>query len=259
MTISSMKASIVGEDTRACREGRRPIVPRAERRSSRARRADRPVARPARSPAGRDPAGLCSRGERAPLRAPSTIPSGPHFEPGRPAPGAEAGDIVLTGADLTVADVEAVARGGARAVLDLARPGTDGGGAGRRRPPRRGRRGRLRDHDRLRRPRHDLHPAGRRPPAPGEPAREPRGRSRPCAPARRRPGDAAPAGEHAGTRAFRVPARRSSTGSSGSWSSASTRSCPAAGERRRVGRPRPAGPPRPAARRARRGRSWAAT
>ena len=46
-------------------------------------------------------------------------PSGPHFEPGRPAPGAPAGAVVLTGADLTVSDVEAVARGGARAALDL--------------------------------------------------------------------------------------------------------------------------------------------
>ena len=37
-----------------------------------------------------------------------------------------------------------------------------------------GRRGRLRDHDRLRRPGDDVHPAGRRAAAPGEPARQPR-------------------------------------------------------------------------------------
>jgi histidine ammonia-lyase len=46
-------------------------------------------------------------------------PSSPHFEPGPRAPGAGTGDVVLTGADLTVAAVEAVARGNARATLDL--------------------------------------------------------------------------------------------------------------------------------------------
>ncbi len=46
-------------------------------------------------------------------------PSGPHFEPGPPAPGADPGTIVITGADLTIGDVEAVARGGARATLDV--------------------------------------------------------------------------------------------------------------------------------------------
>ncbi len=46
-------------------------------------------------------------------------PSGPHFEPGRPAPGGAPGEVALTGADLTVAVVEAVARGGARATLDV--------------------------------------------------------------------------------------------------------------------------------------------
>jgi len=46
-------------------------------------------------------------------------PSGPHFEPGRPAPGTPADEVVLTGADLTVASVEAIARGGARASLDV--------------------------------------------------------------------------------------------------------------------------------------------
>jgi histidine ammonia-lyase len=46
-------------------------------------------------------------------------PSGPHFEPGRPAPGAAPGEVVLTGADLTVGAVEAVARGGARVTLDV--------------------------------------------------------------------------------------------------------------------------------------------
>ncbi len=44
--------------------------------------------------------------------------SGPQFEPGLPAPGAERDVVVLTGADLTIAAVEAVARGGARATLD---------------------------------------------------------------------------------------------------------------------------------------------
>jgi histidine ammonia-lyase len=54
-----------------------------------------------------------------PVARPVDHPSGPHFEPGPPAPGAGPGTIVLTGADLTVADVEAVARGGARATLDV--------------------------------------------------------------------------------------------------------------------------------------------
>jgi len=53
-----------------------------------------------------------------PTAHPVDHPSGPHFEPGRPAPGGPAGDVVLTGADLTIADVEAVARAGAGAVLD---------------------------------------------------------------------------------------------------------------------------------------------
>ena len=44
-------------------------------------------------------------------------PAGPHFEPGRS--GGHASAVVLTGADLTVADVEAVARTGARAELDV--------------------------------------------------------------------------------------------------------------------------------------------
>ena len=54
-----------------------------------------------------------------PAARPVDHPSGPHFEAGRPAPGARPGEVVLTGADLTVTDVEAVARGGARAVLDV--------------------------------------------------------------------------------------------------------------------------------------------
>jgi histidine ammonia-lyase len=54
-----------------------------------------------------------------PEARPIDHPSGPHFEPGRPGPGVAAGAVVLTGADLTVAVVEAVARGGARAVLDI--------------------------------------------------------------------------------------------------------------------------------------------
>ncbi|MCU0483409.1 MAG: histidine ammonia-lyase [Chloroflexi bacterium] len=53
-------------------------------------------------------------------RTPGPIdhPSGPHLEPGRPAPGGRPGEVILTGADLTVAAVEAVARGGAAASLD---------------------------------------------------------------------------------------------------------------------------------------------
>jgi histidine ammonia-lyase len=42
----------------------------------------------------------------------------PHRTPGRPITSGDANVVVLTGADLTIADVEAVARGGARAVLD---------------------------------------------------------------------------------------------------------------------------------------------
>ncbi len=54
-----------------------------------------------------------------PAARPVDHPSGPHFEAGRRAPGGRPGEVVLTGADLTVTDVEAVARGGARAVLDV--------------------------------------------------------------------------------------------------------------------------------------------
>ena len=55
----------------------------------------------------------------APAPGPVDHPSGPHFEPGRPAPGTPADEVVLTGADLTVASVEAIARGGGRASLDI--------------------------------------------------------------------------------------------------------------------------------------------
>ena len=58
-------------------------------------------------------------GVSEPTGRPVDHPSGPHFEPGRPAPGRPPGVVVLTGADLTIADVEAVARGGAGAVLDV--------------------------------------------------------------------------------------------------------------------------------------------
>jgi histidine ammonia-lyase len=58
-------------------------------------------------------------GMSQPTPRPTDHPSGPHFEPGRPTPGTRSGDVVLTGADLTIADVEAVARGGSRAVLDI--------------------------------------------------------------------------------------------------------------------------------------------
>jgi histidine ammonia-lyase len=44
--------------------------------------------------------------------------AGPHFAPGGAA-GVAGGTVVLTGADLTIADVEAVARGGAGAALDV--------------------------------------------------------------------------------------------------------------------------------------------
>src|SRR4051794_7958139 len=45
----------------------------------------------------------------------------PHFEPraGRPDPDAGTRPVVLTGADLTIADVEAVARHGAESALDV--------------------------------------------------------------------------------------------------------------------------------------------
>ena len=73
-----------------------------------------------------------------PTARPLDHPSGPHLEPGRPSPGAPAGVIVLTGADLTVAAVEAVARAGATAVLDVEpgpgwpRPGRSSSGSSRR-------------------------------------------------------------------------------------------------------------------------------
>jgi histidine ammonia-lyase len=46
-------------------------------------------------------------------------PAGPHLIPGRPATPGPADLVVLTGADLTIAEVEAVARHGARAALDV--------------------------------------------------------------------------------------------------------------------------------------------
>ena len=89
--------------------------------------------------------------------------------------GAATAPIVLTGADLTIADVEAVARHGAAAVLDPARPRADAGGARRHRGPGRRRRGRLRRDHRVRRPGHGLDPTGGRRAPPGEPPDEPRG------------------------------------------------------------------------------------
>ncbi|MDA8236924.1 MAG: histidine ammonia-lyase [Chloroflexi bacterium] len=50
---------------------------------------------------------------------PADHPGGPHFDPGLAAAGGAVREVVLTGADLSIADVEAVARGGARAVLDV--------------------------------------------------------------------------------------------------------------------------------------------
>ena len=67
-------------------------------------------------------------------------------------------------------------------------------------------RGRLRGHDRVRRPGHDVHPAGRRGPAPGEPARLARRGRRAAVPARGRAGDAPAAREHARARPLGVPA-----------------------------------------------------
>jgi histidine ammonia-lyase len=52
------------------------------------------------------------------VRQPIDHPRGPDFEPGRPAPGAAPGEVTLTGADLTIADVEAVARGRAMVRVD---------------------------------------------------------------------------------------------------------------------------------------------
>ena len=58
-----------------------------------------------------------------PHAAPSPGAPGPHFDPRTSrraeAAGAFAGPVILTGADLTVADVEAVARGGAGIALDV--------------------------------------------------------------------------------------------------------------------------------------------
>ncbi len=59
-----------------------------------------------------------ARGVSDPVPRPVDHPSGPHFEPGPPAPGSAPDVVVLTGADLTIDDVEAVARAGARAALD---------------------------------------------------------------------------------------------------------------------------------------------
>ena len=161
--------------------------------------------------------------------------------------------VVLTGADLTIADVEAVARDGARVALDThardrmqeARDVIDAlGRAGR---------GRVRRHDRVRRPRDDVHPArGRRAPA-GEPHRIARRRRGAPVPARGRAGDAPAAGEHARPRPLGLPAAagRSDLRAAG-WRHPPGRA--GAGERRRVGRPRAARPSRAAAHRARRGR-----
>ena len=86
-----------------------------------------------------------------------------HFVPERGRRRPAARDlVVLTGADLTIADVEAVARHGARAALDIharermqeARDVIERAG--------RERRGRVRRDDGLRRPRDDVHPARRR-------------------------------------------------------------------------------------------------
>ncbi len=54
----------------------------------------------------------------APPTDPLDLLGGTPVEPWRPAPGSVAGPVLLTGADLTVAAVEAVARGGSRATLD---------------------------------------------------------------------------------------------------------------------------------------------
>ena len=86
--------------------------------------------------------------------------------------------VVLTGADLAIADVEAVARARRHGRARRGRPRADAGGPRRHRGARRrGRRG-LRRDDRLRRPRLDLHRAGPDRAAPGEPPDEPRGRRR---------------------------------------------------------------------------------
>ena len=92
------------------------------------------------------------------------------------------GVVVLSGADLTIADVEAVARRRGSRRPRRGRPGPDGGGPRRRRAARGRGRGRVRDHDGVRRPGDDVHPAGRCAAAPGEPPREPcrGGRARRC-------------------------------------------------------------------------------
>ena len=132
-------------------------------------------------------------------------PEVPHFDPDRRSvpPGAP---IVLTGADLTVPDVEAVARAGAPAALDHARPRADAGGARPHRIARRRGRRRLRRDDGVRGTGLDPHPAVGRRPAPGEPPDEPCRRGRTGLPARGRPGDAAVAGQHARARPQRLPA-----------------------------------------------------
>ncbi len=151
-----------------------------------------------------------------------------------------------------------------------------GGGRGGRRPRRRARhpgrcrpgrmqeardvvetlvragRGRLRGHDRVRRPGDHVHPARGRGAAAGEPAGVARGRRRAPVPARGGPGDAPASREHARPRPFRLPARARGPdlrvpreghppGRAG------------AGERRRVRGPGAARAPRAAAHRARAG------
>ena len=122
--------------------------------------------------------------------------------------------VVLTGADLTIADVEAVARRGAAVALDVHARERMAGGA------RRHRRGSSRTarSSTASRPGSATSPTFDRPGplgrAPGEPADEPRGGRRAAVPARGRAGDAPAAGQHARPRPLRLPAGRSSTGCS---------------------------------------------
>ena len=189
MTIWSMKASI----PRRIREARSPTP------------TERAVRRPARICTG--PRGYARRDDAA--RPPRTVPCetddhppGPHHAPDA----AGAKDVVLTGADLTIDDVEAVARGGTPAHLDVhARARMDEARAVVERLVAAGEvvYGITTGFGDLAT---TYIPRGRRTAAPGEPAGEPRGGRWRATASGRGPRDAAAPGQHACARPLRLPA-----------------------------------------------------
>ena len=106
------------------------------------------------------------------------------------------------------------------------RTGADGGQPCHHRRSGRGRRARLRGHDRLRGPGHGAHRPGRCPSPPGEPARQPRRRRRSAPRPRDRAGHAPAARQHPGPRPERLPRRISWSGCSTSSGWASIPACP---------------------------------